>query len=406
MSRPRLAGALHDVLAPSEQLDDAEREVGKPEGVGRASPDEERRQRRGIGRGRQRVAESGGDLADLLPALRGPHHAAKRREALVLQVARGDAVGRDHEVLDQLRRPVPLLLLEVDDVAVGHDRARLEHLEVERAVLVPAGRERLRDAILQPDLRIDAGCGGHRRGHGSLAVEPGPDAAVGELRLVPDARAVDVGRRDRPVVAHDKVDHHGEALLVVRQRREVGRELLGEHRKDARRRVDGRRVSAGVGVDRGVPADERVHFRNGDEHAYPATGKLLRDGELIEVARVVVVDRRPCESSEVARRCVGRGAAERVRLTERGRREVRLEAAVDHCLAGDPAEVDAACGHDRARSRSLRSTAVRVWTAYASITSRAACAGSSVRTMRSRSAGHIFPSRRTRAWSQRTRPLQ
>src|SRR4029077_7244076 len=66
-------------------------------------------QRRGVGRGRKLDAEIVRDSAYPLPTFGGPHHTPKRWKPLRVEKAGGDAVGSDHQVLDQLlgaiRRP-------------------------------------------------------------------------------------------------------------------------------------------------------------------------------------------------------------------------------------------------------------------------------------------------------------
>src|SRR5437764_864672 len=71
-----------------------------------------------------------------------------------------------------------------------------------------------------------------------------------------------------------------------------------------------------------------------------AAGAIERDGELIQVARVVVVDRAPEEITQIAERAVAgiRLTAQRLGLPARGGREVRLETALEHRTAGDVTE--------------------------------------------------------------------
>ena len=68
----------------------------------------------------------------------------------------------------------------------------------------------------------------------------------------------------------------------------------------------------GVLVDGGVALHERVDVGDGDEdlHAAPLGAGWLRDRELIQVARVVVVDRTPGEVAEIAAAVAARGAGQ------------------------------------------------------------------------------------------------
>ena len=83
-------------------------------------------------------------------------------------------------------------------------------------------------------------------------------------------------------------------------RSSIGRQPLGQHREDLGRGVDGRRVGAGVAVDRAALRDRRVHVGHGHEQLHRPSGEGLGHRELVEVARVVVVDRRPRAVPQVA----------------------------------------------------------------------------------------------------------
>src|SRR5258705_12763199 len=88
-------------------------------------------------------------------------------------------------------------------------------------------------------------------------------------------------------------------------------------------------------IDGGVALDERVDVSDRDQQLHLAGGARLRNGQLIEVTRVVVVDRAPGQTTEIAAPVRRRGALQPRNLQLRGLREVRFEAAVAHRLAGD-----------------------------------------------------------------------
>ena len=90
-------------------------------------------------------------------------------------------------------------------------------------------------------------------------------------------------------------------------------------------------------VDRRAALHERVHVRNGDEDANFAVAGVLRDRELIEIARVVVVDRAPQQLAHVARIILGR-LVDRGELFLDGGPEVRRETLVAHRLVGNRSE--------------------------------------------------------------------
>ena len=65
------------------------------------------------------------------------------------EVSRRDRVRGNHELLDQLCRPVGLVQLKCRQSITGEYRLRLQRLQAERAVVVAQSREPLRDAILK-----------------------------------------------------------------------------------------------------------------------------------------------------------------------------------------------------------------------------------------------------------------
>src|SRR5205085_3064887 len=108
-------------------------------------------------------------------------------------------------------------------------------------------------------------------------------------------------------------------------------------------RVDGDGVTRGVAVEARAGGNEGVHVRDADEHAVAAPGEALGVLDLVEVARLSVVNRRPKESAHVPDGRAGRCALARALvghdfLLGFGR-EVWVEARVEHRLTGDGADV-------------------------------------------------------------------
>ena len=218
--------------------------------------------------------------------------------------------------------------------------------EGEGAALLAAVLHRPGDCVLQAQLPLDLPRGGHRRGRGRLPVEPRRDGVVGQPGLVPHEGAGDRRAVDRAVPAGGERDHDGQPVLVLVERGEVGREPLGQHREHLRRRVDGGGVRPRALVDRAAARDRRVDVGHRDEEAHRAVGKLLGHRQLVEVARVVVVDRDPGEGAQVLDAPVGPGRwpGDRLRLGDDGGREVGLEAARPHGAARDVPEPLASAG--------------------------------------------------------------
>jgi hypothetical protein len=228
----------------------------------------------------------------------------------------------------------------------------LARVEIERAALMPPRVERARGAILHLDLLVEPGHSGEPRRRGRGAVEPRGDAVVGQLRLIEDTRAIHVRLRHLALGVDGHLDHDGEPILVLVQRREIGRELLRQHRKDAGGGVDRGRVRARVLVDRRAFLDERIHVGNRDQDLR-GVAERFRDRELIEILRVVVVDRRPQPIAQVAHALGVAGCgvgcvADRLGFGDRGGREVRLQAVLEHRAAGDAGQVVTVRGHGQA----------------------------------------------------------
>ena len=63
----------------------------------------------------------------------------------------------------------------------------------------------------------------------------------------------------------------------------------------------------GVHVDRRQSVDDRIHVGDGHEHFDLVAGQGLGDRQLIEVPRVIVIDRGPEQVSQVADAVLARG---------------------------------------------------------------------------------------------------
>ena len=105
------------------------------------------------------------------------------------EVARGHAVGGDHEVLDDLLGPVLRVGFQVLELVAVEDRTRFDGFEVERAVLVPERLQLLGHAVLEPEVLVQAADRADRRRHRPAALQPGGHAVVGELGAIAHRRA-------------------------------------------------------------------------------------------------------------------------------------------------------------------------------------------------------------------------
>ena len=192
------------------------------------------------------------------------------------------------------------------------------------------------------------GCGAGPRASSHAAT-----VVVRQAGLVADQCPFDGAAAHRAVAVDVEGQHHRDAIRVGIERREVGREPLGEHREDVHRRVDRRGVDARVLVHGCTVRHERVDI--GDGHADArAPRRSFRDRELVEVTRVVVVDRTPGEVTQVGQRPVVHGTVEPRDLRQHVRRELGFEAALPHRDARQSHQIDGVLIHARQPSRCAR----------------------------------------------------
>ena len=216
-----------------------------------------------------------------------------------LQESRGDAVRRHHELLDQILGHVAHVRDQVPENLAVEDGAGLQGLKRKRAPPVAPGPEDLRHPVLGPDVLVKAGHPADGGRQWPRPVEPGRHAVVGQLGLVPHQRLEDGGRFHRAVRPEHHLDHEGDPLAFEVERGQVGGELLRKHREISPRRVDGGRVLARVLIDGRSLPDQGSDLRDGHPKREAVAGQGLGHRKLVEVPRVVVVDRAPEQLAEV-----------------------------------------------------------------------------------------------------------
>ena len=191
MAFGRLVRQLDCILARPEQLQTVSDSSGKRRRVRLAARGKKRIERtdvRLLPAARRRRSAASSTMRR--PAIRGAKRGASTRPALSRKRA-VDAVGRDHQILDELLRAILAHQLDIDDLAVLKDGPRLICFETERAAL---DSERVA-APARPGPAARSCCASPataarcwRRG---IAIEPCSDAVIGELRVIQDKRAVD-----------------------------------------------------------------------------------------------------------------------------------------------------------------------------------------------------------------------
>ena len=239
--------------------------------------------------------------------------------------------------MSSFARFLPLDFKVPDLLPVEH-RARLDRFQVQRAVLVPERLHLLRYTVLGTEVLgqpLDA-C--DRVRGGAFAFQPVRNAVVGKLCAVADRCTVEIRAAKGPILAEDHFDDNGRAIFPVAKRREIGRQLLGEHGEDLGGGIDRGGVVPGVVVDRRALLDDGVHIRDRDKDLYRTLRHRLGDGELVQITGVVIVDRRPGEVTQVARSpgTAGRSRPDIVELGERRAGEVGQQSPFDHRPMSDP----------------------------------------------------------------------
>ena len=268
-------------------------------GLGDASRPQEFLQSARVGGGRERSAVLRREIDDARPALRCFDDAADGREAAVGQEPHRHAVGRHHEVLDDGLGAVRGLGEQVLDAVPLDHRVQLGARELECSLVRPPVAKVAGDRILPPELRVEPRHARERGGRGPGSLEPRGDRVVGQLRLVANQRAVDVRLHDRAGVVDRHVADHRFAILVLVERGAIGRELRRQHREDDRGRVNRGGVERSVLIERRVFRHQRVDVGDRDQHARRRARRFDDNLQLIQIPRVVVVDRRPGKCAEI-----------------------------------------------------------------------------------------------------------
>ena len=130
-TRPAISSAYSP--EPSSLTTESERS-GKRTGSARRRSSRKASSAAASGRDGSRSPSFGCQRDDAVPALGYGKDPAQRRQPLLREIARGDAVGRDHEVLDQLLRPVLPFGTQIGERAAVEYRAHFERFQSQRAL--------------------------------------------------------------------------------------------------------------------------------------------------------------------------------------------------------------------------------------------------------------------------------
>ncbi len=293
-------GALcDDILSCAHELDDGKRDIGIVDSVGLAFLAKKFAQGCGVRLGGKLSAIATNQLNDAGPALRRAHHAADAGAAGGMQELCHGLVCRDHKVLDQVRGAIMLCGFDLVHLAIDDHRVRFNAVELKRALPDTSSAYSACSFILQAQLGLQFRRGGDFRVGSGFALKPRPHLAVGQLGAVVDQGAIDALLLEVSFAVDDEFCDHRGPILVLVQRCQVGRELVGQHGKVSRRGIDGLGLLRGVLIDGSVLPDRCGYVCDADAHP-DATGGAYGEFDLIEVARGVVVDGRPQQTAQIA----------------------------------------------------------------------------------------------------------
>ena len=204
----------------------------------------------------------------------------------------------------------------------------------------------LRDLILEMEVFGQAGDAGDPGRDRAGVFQPRGHTVVRQLRAIANLRPVVVRLLQQAGTVENQLSHDGQAVGAQTEGGEVGRKLLGQHREDRRHGVDGGGVLPRMAVEGRLFRDQRVDVGNGDQDLDGSLGQRFGHGELVQVARIVVVDRAPQEGGEIANRVIraGRRPVDLIELGQGLIGKIRGEPAFQHRLVSHALQPNAIGG--------------------------------------------------------------
>ena len=153
-----------------------------------------------------------GQLDDPVPAFGYADHAPQRRKLFGREVSCGNAVGGDHEVLNNVFGPVLFVGFQVLELISVKDRTGFDCFEIKRAVQVPECFQFLGHAVLESKVLVEtADCADPWR-HRPVTLQPAGNAVVGELRTIAHRRSIKVRTLKRSIPGENHFNDDGQAV--------------------------------------------------------------------------------------------------------------------------------------------------------------------------------------------------
>ncbi len=222
----------------------------------------------------------------------------ERRHVVVVEVLRDRLVRDEHELLDD---PVRHTALGGDDLfhhaLVVEDDLGLLQIEVDRAAAAAAQVEDLEQLAHGLEHRHEVRVLLHQRG---IAIhQDGADVGVGHPCVAVNHAVVHFVADHRPLAIDLHQTGLHQAIDVRVQAAQPGRELGREHVDGAIRKVHRRATLVGLLVERAPLWNVVRHVGDVDAEPVIAVRQLLNRDRVVEIARVLAVDRNGPDLAEV-----------------------------------------------------------------------------------------------------------
>ncbi len=174
-----------------------------------------------------------------------------------------------------------------------------------------------------------------------FAFKPRGNTIIGELCPVTNNSPVEIPLGNGRLLIDDTLDDHCQTLFALTKRCKIGGERLGQHGEDLCSGVNRRCIVLGVAVDGRFFLYNSVNIGDRNQYLHRSTLQRFRHCKLIQVFRVVVVDRGPKQTPQIANFTIVFNSTgfDSPNFSLHCIREIRQQAAVDHRPASNRLEV-------------------------------------------------------------------
>ncbi len=201
-----------------------------------------------IGRGGQFGSKLGRDRLDSVPTLWSSNYAADREGTFFVQVLGHRHIRGHHEAFDDVLGHVMTVYCQVFNFPIFHHRRGFDRTKRERAILLANAPQFFRYLLLEAKLRLHARRVGNGLGYRTTPLQPGAGRTVSQLRAVVKPGGIKIVAIDLARVQDVHFDDHGQTVLAIAQRSQVGRKFFRQHREHRHACIDRGGLGCGVAV--------------------------------------------------------------------------------------------------------------------------------------------------------------